>query len=28
LPTAKIVLQYLQFHAKTEEGILRDNDYK
>tara|TARA_B110001469_G_C9519030_1_gene258376 strand:+ start:352 stop:747 length:396 start_codon:yes stop_codon:yes gene_type:complete len=28
LPTAKIVLQYLQFHAKTEEGILRENGYK
>ncbi|MBT3505400.1 MAG: chemotaxis protein [Piscirickettsiaceae bacterium] len=28
LPTAKIVLQYLQFHAKTEEGILRDAEYK
>ncbi len=27
LPTAKIVLQYLQFHAKTEEGILRDAGY-
>jgi len=27
LPTAKIVLQYLQFHAKTEEGILREAQY-
>jgi len=28
LPTAKIVLQYLQFHAKTEEGILRAGGYE
>lgn len=27
LPTIKIVLQYIQFHAKTEEGILREADY-
>jgi len=28
LPTAKIVLQYMQFHAKTEEGLLRDAGYE
>lgn len=27
LPTIKILLQYMQFHTKTEEGILRDNGY-
>lgn len=27
LPTAKIVLQFLQFHAKTEEGILSEAGY-
>lgn len=27
LPTIKILLQYMQFHSKTEEGILRDNGY-
>lgn len=27
VPTIKIVLQYIQFHAKTEEGILRESGY-
>lgn len=27
VPTIKIVLQYIQFHGKTEEGILREAGY-
>lgn len=28
MPTIKILLQYMQFHSKTEEGILRENGYE
>jgi len=28
IPTIKIVSQYIQFHAKTEEGILLENEYE
>jgi hemerythrin len=28
VPTIKILLQYIQFHSKTEEGILREKGYK